>query len=362
MIERIIIENFKSIRKLDLELKPINILIGANGAGKSNFISFFKMVNQIYEQKLQEYIGNNIDKLLYFGRKNSESIHGLLDFNDTNAVDIVIKPYIDSNKGYIDRFSDFWNGRNDKTKNYHSWHLNNWDSGRDESQLREKAHARANYVKNYLKSFKVYHFHDTSQNSKMKRISVINDNRLLRENGENLASFLYFLQEKHKSDFKKIELTIRSVAPFFDRFDLEPDFFSVDQIELRWLEKGSNDYFNAYDLSDGTLRFIALTTLLMQPNLPKTIIIDEPELGLHPFAINKLAAMIRQVAKKGTQVIVATQSVNFVDNFDPEDVISVDREDNQSVFKRFNSEDLKEWLEDYTLGELWNKNILGGRP
>jgi predicted ATPase len=107
---------------------------------------------------------------------------------------------------------------------------------------------------------------------------------------------------------------------------------------------------------------MALTTLLMQPDLPKVIIIDEPELGLHPFAINKLAAMIRQVAKKGTQVIVATQSVNFVDNFEPEDIIAVDREDNQSVFKRFNSEDLKEWLEDYTLGELWNKNLLGGRP
>nr|MCU0239306.1 AAA family ATPase [Pyrinomonadaceae bacterium] len=135
-----------------------------------------------------------------------------------------------------------------------------------------------------------------------------------------------------------------------------------NEIILRWFEKGYDSYFDAFDLSDGTLRYMALTTLLMQPNLPKVIIIDEPELGLHPFAINKLAALIRQVAKKGTQVIVATQSVNFVDNFEPEDIIAVDREDNQSAFKRLNSEELKEWLEDYTLGELWRKNLLGAMP
>ncbi|HEX8249162.1 MAG TPA: AAA family ATPase, partial [Pyrinomonadaceae bacterium] len=162
--------------------------------------------------------------------------------------------------------------------------------------------------------------------------------------------------------FRNIAYQIRSVAPFFDRFDLAPDRLNEDQIELRWLEKGSDAYFNAYDLSDGTLRFIALTTLLLQPDLPKTIIIDEPELGLHPFAINKLAAMMKQAAAKGSQVIVSTQSVNLVDNFEPEDVIAVDREDNQSVFKRLNSEELKEWLEDYTLGDLWNKNLIGARP
>jgi predicted ATPase len=362
MIERIIIENFKSIRKLDLELKPINILVGANGAGKSNFISFLKLTNQIYEQRLQEYIGNNIDSILYFGRDNSEHLYGLIDFNNTNAVHFWIYPESQSNKGYIKSLGDYFNSPKFKDKNYSKWHKLIWESDVKESSIKVFQEPRAKFIRYYLESFKIYHFHDTGKDSPMKRMNDLNDNHNLRENGKNLAAFLYFLQEKHLKEFQSIENKVHSVAPFFDRFDLKPNKLNENQIELRWLEKGSDSYFNAYDLSDGTLRFIALTTLLLQPDLPKTIIIDEPELGLHPFAINKLAAMMKQAAAKGSQVIVSTQSVGLVDNFEPEDIITVDREDNQSVFRRLDSEDLKDWLEDYTLGELWNKNVIGARP
>ena len=362
MIERIIIENFKSIRKLDLELKPINILIGANGAGKSNFVSFLKMTNQIYEQRLQEYIGNDIDSLLYFGRNNSEHIYGLIDFNNTNAIYFWIFPETQNNKGYIKHLGDYWNGYKNQDKNYPEWHQLTWESDIEESGIREFSQPRASFVRFYLKSFKVYHFHDTGEKSPMKRMNKINDNRYLRENGENLASYLYYLQQKHPKEFSLIESTIRSVAPFFDRFDLAPDRSNEENIELRWLDKGSDSYFNAYNLSDGTLRFMALTTLLLQPHPSKTIIIDEPELGLHPFAINKLSAMMRQASSKGSQIIVSTQSVSLMDNFEPEEIIAVDRIDNQSVFNRLNSEELKGWLEDYTLGELWNKNLIGAMP
>lgn len=374
MIERIIIENFKSIRKLDLELKPINILIGANGAGKSNFLSFFKLNNEIYNQRLQYYISNEIDKFLYFGRKKSNHIYGLIDFDNKYAVNFRIVPKLKSNFSYIENADFLHNYYKVESKDYSLWISIIGQSGNDgeaylfqeiSKDLIENSAAKEykDFVGDFLQRvFKIYHFHDTGISSPLKQMNELNDNRFLRENGENLASYLYYLQEKHPRDFRLIESQIRSVAPFFDRFDLAPDRLNETQIELLWLEKGSDSYFNAYDLSDGTLRFIALTTLLLQPDLPKTIIIDEPELGLHPFAINKLAAMIKQAAKKGSQVIVSTQSVNLVDNFEPEDVIAVDREDNQSVFKRLKSEDLKEWLEDYTLGDLWNKNIFGARP
>jgi predicted ATPase len=362
MIERIKIENFKSIRELDLELKPINILIGANGAGKSNFISFFKFSNRMCDrEKLQEYIGKNIDKFLYFGRKNSDAISGEINFDNNFVFWYLI--------GAVQNTDDFVNVSTGRFINSQEiggiFRITQvptpteYTGNKVVSTDDEEAYKMS--VK-YLKTFKIFHFHDTGSSSPMKRINNIDDNDYLREDGANLAAYLYYIQEKHPKDFKKIELQIRSVAPFFDRFNLSPRKLKPEEITLRWFEKGSEDYFDAYDLSDGTLRFMALTTLLMQPNLPKVIIIDEPELGLHPFAINKLAALIRQVAAKGTQVIVATQSVNFVDNFNPEDIIAVDREDNQSVFKRFNSEDLKEWLEDYTLGELWSKNLLGGMP
>ncbi len=375
MIERIIIENFKSIRKLDLELRPINILVGANGAGKSNFISFFNLTNQIYSDQLSYYIGNNINSFLYFGRKRSLHIYGLIDFDNKFAFDFKILPYPKNNSGYVESAIFSENTKKKKNKNYSKWRIlrslnqsqpiSKVDFSNKLSQITTTTNSIEFYQSLgsiYLRTLNTYHFQDTGNNSPMKQINELNDNRYLRENGQNLASFLYFLQEKYPKEFQNIENQVRAVAPFFDRFDLAPDRLNEKQIELRWLEKGSDAYFNAYDLSDGTLRFMALTTLLLQPDLPRTIIIDEPELGLHPFAINKLAAMIKRAAIKGSQVIVSTQSVNLLDNFEPEDVITVDREDNQSVFRRLNSEDLKDWLEDYTLGDLWNKNVIGARP
>ena len=354
MIERIVIENFKSIRHLDLELKPINILIGANGAGKSNFISFFSLTNHIYKQRLQEYIGNNIDNLLYFGRKNSDFMEGLF-FSNKYAISYILRPNKSGNFGYLEEFNIF--NPNDESKTYY------YDSLIQETDFFLENSQKLDKIKKHLSELRIYHFDDTSEGSMLRlAFSEINDNYYLKENGQNFASILYWILINHPQNFKNIELQVRSVASFFDRFVVNPTRNDSNYVTLGWLEKGSDVYFNAHDLSDGTLRFMALTTLLLQPDLPKTIIIDEPELGLHPFALNKLAAMMKQAAVKGSQVIVSTQSVNLVDNFEPEDIITVDREDNQSVFRRLDSEELKDWLEDYTLGELWNKNVIGARP
>lgn len=362
MIERIIIENFKSIRELDLELKPINILIGANGAGKSNFISFFRLANTLYTGGLQYYIGQNINSFLYFGRKRSKFLSGLIIIGKASATYFRIIPSFNSNSAHIGELSVYSNKNNTKS-DYKEWELVFREVERKESDLYLLNDILlAESIQSYFDNFRVYQFQDTSDESSIKLPAKISDNRYLRENGKNLAAFLYYLQEKHPKEFRNIEQQIRSVAPFFDRFDLAPSNLNENQIQLEWKERGTDAYRDAYYFSDGTLRFIALITLLLQPDLPKTIIIDEPELGLHPFAINKLAAMMKQAAAKGSQVIVSTQSVNLVDNFEPEDVIAVDREDNQSVFKRLDSEELKEWLEDYTLGDLWNKNVFGARP
>ncbi len=367
MIERIIIENFKSIRKLDLDLKPVNILVGANGAGKSNFVSFFKLTNRVYEHRLKQHIGNNIDSFLRFGKKESDFIYGFFDFDNKYAVSYKIFPTTNGNTAYKDN-EKFLENKFDSVENkYEKWEVfyeNETNINREYKsyEAADTASWLVLFALPYFNSFKTYHFQDTGEKSPMKQTNKINDNRYLRENGENLAAYLYYLQKKHPKNFEIIESNIHSVAPFFDKFDLAPDRLNETQIELRWLEKKSDNFFNAHSLSDGTLRFMALTTLLLQPDLPKTIIIDEPELGLHPFAINKLAAMMKQAAAKGSQVIVSTQSTDLVNNFEPEDIITVDREDDQSVFRRLDSEDLKDWLEDYTLGELWNKNVIGARP
>lgn len=365
MIKEIVIENFKSIQKLDIRLRPINILIGANGVGKSNFIEIFKLLNQIYEQRLQEYIGNDIDSLLYFGRKKSDFLSMLLFFETDDregrtTLQIVIRPKQNSNSGYLTRVicTD-----GEAFKNHD---LSFVDENADESKLKENnlqeiKSPSLSSVQKHLESFKIYHFHDTSNTSALKAPSQLNDNRYLAENGRNLAAYLYYLQEKHPKSFKQIEFIVRSVAPFFDRFDLQPDRLNEKQIELRWQEKESDFPFSAYHLSDGTLRFIALATLFLQPEPPKIIIIDEPELGLHPFAIHKLAGLI-QKASVSSQIIVSTQSVTLVDNFSADDIITVDRKEKQSVFTLQTSENLEDWLKEYTIGDIWNKNVIGARP
>ena len=171
------------------------------------------------------------------------------------------------------------------------------------------------------------------------------------------------MQEKHPKSYKRIEKTIASIAPFFERFNLQPDRLDESRIKLIWSEVNQPEsYFDASHLSDGSIRFIALTTLLLQPDLPKIIIIDEPELGLHPVAVNKLAGLIKSAAAKGCQVIVSTQSVNLLNSFEPEHIITVDKIDNQSSFDRLDDNDLDKWLEDYSMGELWTKSVIKGQP
>lgn len=362
MIIAIDIENFKSIKNLQLEFNRINILIGANGVGKSNLIGFFKLLNVLYKNELKHYVAAHgyADSFLYFGRKVSKITKGnivlapTVEDSQTNQYwyeyDLIPNQ---SNHLIIEREEAHFHSSNgieeSKTLDYESYFLST-AQGEKVNELRKQ-----------FKTFVVYHFHDTSINATLRTSCPLKDNRILKEDGSNLAAFLYFLQQKHPKNFKFITRTIQSIAPFFKGFSLEPDNLNPDMIELVWEEKGSDMYLNAQNLSDGTLRFIALATLLLQPKPPSTIIIDEPELGLHPFAINKLAGLIKKVSVK-SQIILSTQSVNLVNNFEPENIITVDRIDKQSVFKRLDGDNLKSWLEDYSLGDLWTKSVIGGQP
>ncbi len=235
----------------------------------------------------------------------------------------------------------------------------------DEDAARTKVAGR---VIRAFKSWKIYHFHDTSSSSEIKRKGDLDDNVALRPDAGNLAAFLYRLRETRRDTYRNIVDVVRMVAPFFDDFNLRPDRLNPEKIRLEWREKGSDSYFNAASLSDGTLRFISLATLLLQRHSildkskpPKTILLDEPELGLHPYAITILAELLSAAAER-TQVVVSTQSVTLVNQLSPEDLIVVDRVEGESTFRRLASDEIESWLDDYALGELWEKNVLGGRP
>jgi len=362
------IQNFKSIRNSgEILIKPLNILIGPNGAGKSNFIGFFKFLNMLFEQQLQNHIARKgrADGIMHFGRQ-SKFISGKVVFtNDDDKISdryrFKLEPDQSNSLFFSEEFSDY--NMQAQLSNYVSWSTMQINTGGTiETKLHEVAYSRrTNYLREFFQSFKVFHFHDTSDSSKLKGFCNTTDNEYLIEDGSNLPAFLYRMKETAPKSFKILEFTIKSIAPFIDSLFLQPDQINPNQIELRWKEKGHNNLFNSYSLSDGTIRFICLCTLLLQPDPPKTVIIDEPELGLHPSAIIKLAAMIKSASTK-SQIIVSTQSINLLDQFEPEDILVVEREEGQSVFKRLNALNLKEWLNEYSIAELWGKNVLGGTP
>ena len=197
----------------------------------------------------------------------------------------------------------------------------------------------------------------------MRETAKVDDNRFLRTDGSNIAAFLYYLREKHEASYRLIVRAIQLVAPFFGEFLLEPRGLDSTYIRLEWRHKQSDQYFDASSLSDGTLRFIALATLFLQPEMhrPSVILVDEPELGLHPYALEMLAALVRQ-ASVPSQVILSTQSSRLLDHFEPDDVLVASRVNGGTVLERQDPERLAKWLEDYSLGQLWEKNEIGGRP
>ena len=337
MFDDITIKGFKSIGSIEnLKLGPINILIGPNGSGKSNFIGIFSFLRDIRLGKLQDYVirAGGAEKILHFGSKTTEDLIVRLSFdNIVNQYEIKLRatdtdmlyPFSESGH-FLPPFFSF-----SACDPADSWHF--------------------------------YHFHDTSSTSPMRKTADVNDNRYLRPKGSNLPAFLYYLHKKHNASYNLIRRTVQQVAPFFDDFLLQPQALNTAKIRLEWRHQGSDAYFDAASLSDGSLRFMALATLFLQPESlrPSIILLDEPELGLHPYAIAMLASLVKQASVK-TQVILSTQSSLLIDHFQPEDVLVAERMDGQTQLTRLDTARLKMWLQDYSLGQLWEKNEIGGRP
>lgn len=366
-IKKLNISGFKSIKKLEnFELKDINILIGANGVGKSNFISYFHMLRELVEQRLQIWTSKQggSDRILSYGMKETERIESCIRF-DKNGYDFSIIPTVDGAFTFEKELLYFEGNYGPNKPNLGTGHnesnLKN-ETKKGSSPLSEKI---AEFCYKSIADWKVFHFHDTSETAGVKRLNSLHDNQYLRPDASNLAAYLYKLKETSTTNetYEQICKTVRLAIPFFDEFVLNPQVLpsEEEQIRLLWRQKNSDYALWPSQLSDGSLRFICLVTALLQPNPPSTIIIDEPELGLHPYAITLLGALIRSASAR-MQIIVSTQSVSLLNEFKLDDIIVVNRENGNSTFKRLNESEFAKWLEDYSIGELWEKNILGGRP
>jgi predicted ATPase len=359
-LDHIYLTGYKSIREMDLELRSLNVLIGANGAGKTNFISLFTLLRNIMDRNLAVYVAQHGggDALLHFGRQTTPHIEIKLTFGANGYACTLIPAAGDT---FIFETEEVYFHDKSYATPYQQWLGEGHKETRLFNEVGQPTTRIARYVIQSMKSWRVYHFHDTSPSAKVKQTNDLNDNAVLRPDAGNLAAFLYRLQETKPQAYQRIVFAVRQVAPFFDNFILRPDPLNPQKIRLEWREQGSETYFSADHLSDGTLRFICLATLLLQPDLPATILIDEPELGLHPYAIVLLASLIRKAANH-TQVIISTQSVPLVNQFKPEDIVVVDRAGSDSTFRRLDTPQLEIWLDDYGLGDLWEKNVIGGRP
>ena len=374
-LANITIKGFRSIASIEnLALGAINVLIGPNGSGKSNFVSVFLFLQAIREGRLQEYVlkAGGADRLLYFGAKTTPTLEIALSFNNSdetkNGYQIQLAPT------ELDQLAPQQGDMHGGGESVYYWDTSIHDSPHKvvlippaaqglEAEIMSSASHTAFYVRRHLSSWLVCHFHDTSAASAMKRTADLNDNRFLRPDGSNLPAFLYYLRERHNGAYALIRGAVRQVAPFFNDFQLEPLRLDESKIRLEWRHEGSDDYFDVSAFSDGTLRFIAMAALLLQPEAlrPALILIDEPELGMHPYATTLLASLIKQ-ASAASQVIVSTQSSLLLDHFEPEDVLVADRVNGATELRRLDSTKLEEWLEDYSLGQLWEKNEIGGRP
>lgn len=364
-LDHITINGFRSFAHVEkLPLNGVNVLIGANGSGKSNFIEAFTFLRAIRQKNLQRYVAQagGASRLLHYGAAHTPEMTLRVSLNDEkDQYEIVLIASDNDGLRPISEKAYYWP---DKQK--HSTPCEeDLTSGGVEAEIGNE-HLRpqvAPVVRGCLDSWVKYQFDDTTRRSPIRLTADVNDNRHLRTDGSNLAAFLYLLRRKHEESLDVIQRTVRLVAPFFGSFILEPDALNENKIRLQWRHRGSDAYLDAAALSDGTLRFIALSTLFLQPAelRPSIILLDEPELGLHPYAIAVLSSIIKSVSAE-TQVLLATQSSTLLDHFEPNDVVVAERVDGCTGLKRLEADRLESCLRRYSLGQLWEKNELGGRP
>ena len=361
-IERLKLSGFKSIRRAEIELGRLNVLIGPNGAGKSNLVSFFEMLRSSLDAKLDGYVGRHggPSAFLHLGPKQTSEIAAAITARTAVGTGTLHQRLLfraPDTLAYSNNHAARPNGadRSDERviDGLCSVIKDNGDGGNPGQLIYLSLKDRTG----------IYHFHDTTLTAPVRTAGYLEDGRVLHGDAGNLAAFLYRLRQTQPACYQRIRSTVRMATSFFDDFSLAPRSLDPRRILLNWKQLGSDYELGPHQLSDGTLRFMALTALLLQPadELPDLIVVDEPELGLHPSSLNVVASLLK-MASHDAQVVVATQSARLLDEFEPEQVIVVDRDGTESTFRRLDAARTEAWLEEYSLGEVWEKNVFGGGP
>lgn len=348
-----------------MEFGGVSVLIGANGAGKSNLLAALQLLGVIATEGLAAFVARSggANELLFMGARRTPVMQIGAELEAPSG-EVGYRATLAHAAGGSLIFTDEEVGHGQPGDGVMRW--TSLGSGHKESRLRLAAmdgDATAKTIRSHLQRIDRYHFHDTTADARIRGPVRINDDRHLRSDASNLAAWLYRLAQSDALRFARIEGTIRQLAPYFGGFALAPARANPEFISLEWQDRGSDHVFPPTALSDGTLRSIALIAALLQPEdeMPLLAAIDEPELGLHPFAMELIASLM-QAATERTQFVLSTQSTRLLECFDPADIVIADRHEGASVFHRLDPVALADWLAEYSVSELWEKNIIGGGP
>ena len=372
MIESVRIRGFRSLEDVYISgLPQAAVFIGANGSGKSNFIRFFEMLSwMLRSRQLGEFVSRHggADDQLFGGNAKTPRMNGEITMRTSSGRNDYrfALSYAHPDRFIFTQEDIRFSGLRYATEA----HWQSLGSSHVEAKIVEAAQTpnypginrtTASVIVNLLRNCAVYQFHDTSESSGFKNRWDVFENSQLRSHGGNLAAVLYHL-EQH--DLRRYELICRHIArilPGFERFDIQEEY---GKVLLRWKARWSDKTIGAHLTSDGSLRFFALVTLLNLPGemLPDVILLDEPELGLHPAAVTLVGGMIKSLSVE-KQVIIATQSPLLVDVFDLDEIIALELVNGSTEFRRLNTEDYQVWIDDcFSTGEMWKKNLLGAQP
>jgi predicted ATPase len=380
--ERLEVKGYRRLRRIDLSLRPFNVLIGANGVGKSSILEVIDLLAASADGVLEQTISHSggVSSLITADGK-TDSMHLALHMPVTAEQPIVYQMSIASEgNGYSivreeltqqqDQGSEkpfrFLNANAAIVEYYKAGAKKpdrpNWEYKRMETALSQvpKMYKKPENFRNVLaSSAEIYHTLSVSARAPVRLPQSMQPARTPGTDGEDLLSCLYLMRETERDRFEAVEDALRAAFPTFDRIDLPPA--AAGSLTLAWRDRSFVRPIFPHQLSEGTLRFLWLVTLLQSPELPAVTLIDEPEVSLHPEMLQLLAELMREASSR-TQLVVATHSDRFVRFLDPDELVVCDLDEcGGTTVRRASDLDLDAWMKNYSLDQLWSMGRLGGR-
>jgi predicted ATPase len=378
-INRIKIAGFRRLHAIDLPVRPFMVLIGANGVGKTSFLDALSILSASASGNLNGILSRFGGIANILTRGISEDLSFFVDMAVPGykplEYELRLAPkgtgYAISREvlsqqrdGYPEPFKHI--DSTDGDIRYYEIEEErlvrpDWEHGPLETSLAQvpKMFRQPEELRRILATATQYHALDVGPRAPVKMPQPMKPATLPGPDGEDLVPFLYYLREGDRERFDRIVDSLRSAFPDFEELSFPP--VAAGMLAMTWKDRKFNKSIYINELSEGTLRFLWLVSLLQSPNLSTVTMIDEPEVSMHPELLSLLADLMREASKR-TQLIVATHSDRFIRFLRPEEVVVMDiNEDGSATATWADSLDLDQWLAEYSLDEVWRMGRMGGR-